>query len=337
MVAPAPGLPVRALVVGSVVWNEKFAGTELVGTITQFCPAAVPALRIVANTAPEFPTWSERLVGSRAAASGPADAPPEEFTTTFKTPVLLCQPTPSTTPRNKRVAPAGTTNCWMAPVPVPVMPSPMKNGCFRAGLNVAKLVPKPGELKSNRVGAPDDVGILSSRNSPTSASCGASIPAMLLLDGVPSSPKVPIVLNTPPSGESVGVPPMKLTLPLTLNVSTVPGVSEMPTCTGESAGAVSDGVASGAQHADPLGMPARYGFALPGTVTPTVAPRAGDTAIHTSAIAPRSIRRAHISAPLGSVRWLPSNCGPTQPAIGRTRAPIWTIVRGSAGHHQVNP
>src|SRR5262249_21297629 len=129
---------------------------------------------------------------------------------------------------------------------------------------------------------------------------------MLLLDGVPSSPKVPIVLNTPPSGESVGVPPMKLTLPLTLNVSTVPGVSEMPTCTGESAGAVSGGVASGAQHADPLGMPARYGFALPGTVTPTVAPRAGDTATHTSAIAPRSIGRAHISAPLGSMGWLPS-------------------------------
>src|SRR5215831_17493125 len=197
MVAPAFGLPVRALVAGLVVWNEKFAGTALVGVIPQSCPAAPPALRMVANTTPEFPTWIERLVGSRAAASGPADAPPDELTTTFRAPVLLCHSTPSTTPRKKRVAPAGTTNCWTAPVPVPVMPSPMKNGCFRAGLNVGKLVPKPDELKSSRVGAPDDVGMLSSRNSPTSASCGASIPAMLLLDGVPSSPKVPIVLNTP--------------------------------------------------------------------------------------------------------------------------------------------
>src|SRR5262245_9538021 len=79
MDAPAFELPVRALVVGSVVWNEKFAGTAVVGTIPQSCPEAPPEFRMVAKTAPEFPTWTERLVGSRAAASGPAgDTPPEK-------------------------------------------------------------------------------------------------------------------------------------------------------------------------------------------------------------------------------------------------------------------
>ena len=65
---------------------------------------------MVANAVAVPPTWTERLDGRMAAASGPAP-PAGAFTWTEKAPLLVFQPKPSTVPRKNRVAPAGTMNC----------------------------------------------------------------------------------------------------------------------------------------------------------------------------------------------------------------------------------
>src|SRR5580700_7891875 len=69
MLAGVLAVPVRALVVGSVVWNTKPAGMPVVGAIVQVEASAGPALMIVANAVAVLPTATERLVGSTAATS----------------------------------------------------------------------------------------------------------------------------------------------------------------------------------------------------------------------------------------------------------------------------
>ena len=63
------GVPVTALLVGSVVWNVNLAGTIVTGTMAQLVATLMPELMIVANAVTALPTCTERLDGSTAATS----------------------------------------------------------------------------------------------------------------------------------------------------------------------------------------------------------------------------------------------------------------------------
>ena len=63
------GVPVTALLVGSVVWNVNLAGTIVTGTMAQLVATLMPELMIVANVVAALPTCTERLDGSTAATS----------------------------------------------------------------------------------------------------------------------------------------------------------------------------------------------------------------------------------------------------------------------------
>src|SRR5688500_3193183 len=110
MVAGVCGAPVSALVAGLVVWYRNEAGNDVAGLIAQPTPATAPGLMMVANAVAVPPTWTERLDGRMAAASG-LTAPAGPVTWTEKAPLFVLQPRPSTVPRKSRVAPGGTTNC----------------------------------------------------------------------------------------------------------------------------------------------------------------------------------------------------------------------------------
>src|SRR5262249_5632262 len=165
------------------------------------------------------------------------------MTVALKLALLLNQPKPSSVPRRRRVAPAGTVKRWAAPVPLPVRPSPMKKTCLSAGDRAVKEVVRPPGEKSSPAGAAVESGRLGPRKTPTSESAGAVIAAIPSLAGVETRPL--------PSGGSVGGLGTKLTLPVTLNVRTDPAVT-LPTRTGDCAGAESP-----PQHVDPSGIPAR--------------------------------------------------------------------------------
>jgi len=60
-------VPISALVVGSVVWNTKLAGTPGAGAIVHVAALSGPASMIVAKAVAVLPTSTERLSGSIAA------------------------------------------------------------------------------------------------------------------------------------------------------------------------------------------------------------------------------------------------------------------------------
>src|SRR5262245_49533238 len=130
------------LLAGFVAWNENVEGKPVPRAMPQSFAVLPPALMIVANTVAGVPTWTDRLRGSTAAARGPAPVG-GPCTWTANDPLLVDHWNPSTVPRNRRVAPAGTTNSWGVPEPRPVSPSPMKNTCFSAGDRLAKAIPRP--------------------------------------------------------------------------------------------------------------------------------------------------------------------------------------------------
>ena len=92
------------------------------------------------------------------------------LTVTENPPSLSLHCWPSIDPTYSRVAPAGTTNDCLV-TPSARSPSPMKNGCFRAGLSVAKSR-LAAVVKSSAAGAAVRLGWSSDRNTPISALIG---------------------------------------------------------------------------------------------------------------------------------------------------------------------
>jgi len=106
--------------------------------------------------------------------SGTAEGTPTtgaEVTVTAKLPILLNQPKPSNVPKNKRVVPVGTTNCW-ATLPV-FRPSPIKKVCESRGESVEKSR-DTAVLKAKPVGADGPTGVELSKNTPIKALAGAN-------------------------------------------------------------------------------------------------------------------------------------------------------------------
>jgi hypothetical protein len=62
------GVPTSAFVAGSVVWYEKLAGMKVIGCKPQLSAVVSSMLMTVANAVAVSPTWTERLLGSTAAA-----------------------------------------------------------------------------------------------------------------------------------------------------------------------------------------------------------------------------------------------------------------------------